>query len=668
MASSGKLPDTVKSPLHRLQSAIVKDMSFGASRDTDHSTTPSRSRIVDHPNFDSESVYSFDSVSTSGRLLDRLDLDSEDYYDDDDFSRRRESFASIQSTGRLLDRLGLDENSDELTGVMSPSDRYKPILANSSSNLERMKSSSSLPSRTPSGRMPLKSASHKVVQQKGNFSVDSLQGDVASLSHSSATSIPLLDSSSGSSTTVPHTPMRINSKSKSFPSETSIPETGSDSSGDRGTSALSLPTIYGHNLRNVTPKLIQGQFGLPGGQYGLPSGQFGLPSDHKSIQKSNSYIQHMNQNQNQHNYQVQGLSKGHRPAYHQHQNLGLSLNSYHQNQNQNQNQNHSHHFAVRQNLPNYHQTQQSYQQTLQHHQQNLPNYHLSLQSHQQTLHYHQQILLPYTHHNSPDKRNVSGSSNTSNTSLENGIPMFNPSSRFDPSLEASTKKAIQLRMLGNHREASYQLQISASPPYNYPKAMYLYAQALKLGQGVKLNEALAVKWLCRCVLVSYIIETTALDEPSLSKYVSRLNELPPGELLKLVKQNIDADNLDPFVIFDEFLSYPSSTVTRIVTSNLKDGNTVGGAYYQLGKSLIQGSGVPKDEVGARLVFAKSASLGYGDAMVALGELWSSKSKHFKKDLTIAALWLRIGEMFGKKDLGNSWIYKEKYMERPKVKK
>lgn len=526
MVSSGKVPEAVKSPLHRLQAAIVKDLPFTKLGETEkhhaHSKAqPKRSEPITHQ-YDTESLYSFDSVSTNGRLLDRLDLESEEYLDDDDYPRRRESFASIQSTGRLLDRLGLDDNLDELGGQPY---RYRPVLANSSLNLERMKSSSSIPVRSLSqkGRMPLKSAPYKVILQRGNFSVDSLQGDIATLSHGSSVSVvSLLDSGSASSGCTPHTPMRLNDhRSRSFPSENSIAEVRPDSPYDQTGSNLSLPTLYG-------------------------------------------------------------------------------------------NQPHS----------------------------------------------------PDT----PFNRNVSASSTASNASLDSGLPIFNPNSRFDPSLEASTKKAIQSRLMGNHREASYQLQISASPPYNYPKAMYLYSRALQQGQGVKLNESHAVKWLCRCALVSAILENASVDERSLTNYVMKLNELLASEMAGLVKQNVTNDDLDPFKIYDDFLSYPASVLSKISNNNSKDANTVGGAFFQLGKCLIQGSGVPKDEVTGRLFFAKSASLGYGDAMVTLGELWSTKSKHFKKDFNIAAAWLRTGELFGKKNLGNSWIYKEKYTERGKPKK
>ena len=76
----------------------------------------------------------------------------------------------------------------------------------------------------------------------------------------------------------------------------------------------------------------------------------------------------------------------------------------------------------------------------------------------------------------------------------------------------------------------------------------------------------------------------------------------------------------------------------------------------------------KDEVVGRMFLSKAASLGSSEAMVKLGELWSSKSKHFKKDLHQAAAWLRLGELFDSRIIGNSWIYKEKYMAKGKSKR
>lgn len=128
----------MESPLHRLEQEVGKDLR-------------SENHQYKRPS-DTASIYSFESVSTSGRLLDRLDLDSEDF--DEDFLRRRESYVLLQSTGRLLDRLGLEDDAEDaslplllsLAGLPAGFDpRLKPVRASSAISLSRMQSQSQRP-------------------------------------------------------------------------------------------------------------------------------------------------------------------------------------------------------------------------------------------------------------------------------------------------------------------------------------------------------------------------------------------------------------------------------------------------------------------------------------------------------------------------------------------
>lgn len=258
-------------------------------------------------------------------------------------------------------------------------------------------------------------------------------------------------------------------------------------------------------------------------------------------------------------------------------------------------------------------------------------------------------------------RQASGSSQTSTSSTE--VPIFNPNVKFNPALENMVKQALLLRNQ-NDREASYQLQITGNAPNNYPKAMLLYALALQFGLGVKKNDILCVKWLCRCILVSQIVETNPVDPPSLNNYVQRLHELLPQDLVKMVCK-LTPSLADPFDLYDEYLGMNQSVISKIVSLNNKENNTVAAAYHKLGEAVLLGSGLPsKDTLTAIQLLSKAASMGYPLSMVKLGELWGTKSKHHKKDIHKAAAWLRLAELFGKKDIGNSWIYKSKYMVRP----
>lgn len=266
-------------------------------------------------------------------------------------------------------------------------------------------------------------------------------------------------------------------------------------------------------------------------------------------------------------------------------------------------------------------------------------------------------------------RSLSDNSITSSNSVSSADGaqfIFNPTPFFDPQVEINLKKAISLRLEGNHREASYQLQLLANIPINYPKAMYLYAQALNIGQGVKLNQLQSARWLCRCILVCYMLEyTPSSDLSAVNNYVTKLADISPEQLIAVIVRNISKEKNDPSQLIEQFKGLSQVTITKVANLNSKDNNIPGSAYYALGNCLLLGQGFSKDEEKARLLFAKSASVGYADAMVTLGELWASKSKHFRKDLCLAAAWLRLGELFGKQDMGNSWIYKDKYMEKRK---
>ncbi|KAF8004164.1 hypothetical protein HF325_001612 [Metschnikowia pulcherrima] len=235
------------------------------------------------------------------------------------------------------------------------------------------------------------------------------------------------------------------------------------------------------------------------------------------------------------------------------------------------------------------------------------------------------------------------------SSSESLMSIMNVSSNFDASVETSLKRALAIRAQGNHREASYQLQIIANAPCNYPRAMLL-----------------ASKWLCRCILTSHIAEKSPPSSQSFISYISKLASLLPEMLLEMVKMNLGSGNYDPFTLIDYFQAQKQTTKAKLITLNDSDKNYVATAYFLLAQSLIKGQGVKlKDEVTARLFLGKSASLGYGESMALLGELWCSKTKHFKKDYHIASAWLRMGEDLGKLDIGNSWIYKSKYMEQKK---
>lgn len=252
----------------------------------------------------------------------------------------------------------------------------------------------------------------------------------------------------------------------------------------------------------------------------------------------------------------------------------------------------------------------------------------------------------------------------SSMSLEAPSILSEYSSLFDPSIDVLLRNAMQVRSEGNHREASYQLQILSNAPYCSPRAMYLYGQALQIGQGVKLNEAQANKWFCRCILSMAQLESNG---PDLVIYPNQATELA-NELFDalFLKVRTLAKPVDPYVLFEEYRKLPVAALAKYILINSGDKNIVGGLYFFLGSALVAGVGFgAKDEELGRLFLAQAGALGHGGAMTKLGELWCIKTKTRKKDFHMAAAWLRLGELFGRKDIGNSWIYKEKYLNRKK---
>ncbi|OBA21608.1 hypothetical protein METBIDRAFT_40976 [Metschnikowia bicuspidata var. bicuspidata NRRL YB-4993] len=526
MAPNGHSDDAARgehvfSPLHRLQAHLSRDRRSSSAQTQPHPVESPLDRDLSvrrgSEGFDNESVYSFDSVSTSGRLLDRLDLDLDDYAESEGSLRRRESAALMHSAGRFCDL-----PSDELNPGLSVDLRQIPIRANSALGLDRVRSlKRQPPARTLSqnNRLPVQSGPGNLVQPRKNSSYDSLLVDIAS----------------------------------------------------RQNSVSSLTDIAPPNVQNMLSKL------------GTLRSQQKLPTYSPILESTSEFSS-----------PGRAASAAFPPITHSRSTESQPL--------------------------------------------------VSLSG----------------------ERKISLSSVDSNSSRESSDPIFNATYKFDPSIDASTRNALVISAQGNHREASYQLHTLANSPYNYPKAMYLYAKALKIGQGVKINEAHCIKWLCRCILTSYIAETSDPSSSTFTSYVSKLANLLPETLLDIVKINLAGENHDPFELMKSFQNLSPAAINKIRQLNSSDKNVVGGAYFLLGESLLKGQGVAqKDETTGRFLLAKSASLAYADAMANLGELWCVKTKQYKKDYHMSSAWFRLGVFFGKEDIGNSWIYKSKYLEQKK---
>ncbi|KAI5951252.1 hypothetical protein KGF54_004326 [Candida jiufengensis] len=260
------------------------------------------------------------------------------------------------------------------------------------------------------------------------------------------------------------------------------------------------------------------------------------------------------------------------------------------------------------------------------------------------------------------------SPNIKHSSLTN----LQTSRTLDLSPEERTNIALELRKQGNQREASYQLQIAANEPFNYPKAMYHYAVSLKYGYGVKQNFSSSSKWICKCILISSVnIKNDESDQHTISVLVNKLNKLSHSEIMNLILSTLEnTKNSDiynngsnPEEMYLIFKQYDKLKINHVISINKNKSDVVALSYYELGNFFLGGliSNSKDDEINGIICLSKSASLGYIHAMEQLGEIWTNKTKAHKKDLAKAAAWLRSSEIFGVKSIGNSWIYKDKYL-------
>lgn len=83
------------------------------------------------------------------------------------------------------------------------------------------------------------------------------------------------------------------------------------------------------------------------------------------------------------------------------------------------------------------------------------------------------------------------------------------------------------------------------------------------------------------------------------------------------------------------------------------------AIYELGVSFQQGWGVPKNKETAFYYFEIAANLGDADSMTDIAFCYTH-GHGVKKDIYKAAYYYRMASRQGQDQVGNSWIWKDKY--------
>ncbi|KAJ5644564.1 hypothetical protein N7507_010575 [Penicillium longicatenatum] len=181
------------------------------------------------------------------------------------------------------------------------------------------------------------------------------------------------------------------------------------------------------------------------------------------------------------------------------------------------------------------------------------------------------------------------------------------------SADDHVSKGIELHESGSLNESTYHLRIAAKQ--NHPTGMLLYALACRHGWGMRSNQKEGVRWLRKAVDSVGLEMLENPDAPGASK---------AKELQK---------------------AYRAQFALSI---------------YELGVSHLNGWGIEQDRALALRCFEIAGQWGDVDAMAEAGFCYA-EGVGCKKDMMKAARFYRQAESNGMSMVGNSWIYKDKYM-------
>ncbi|QKX53254.1 uncharacterized protein TRUGW13939_00330 [Talaromyces rugulosus] len=182
----------------------------------------------------------------------------------------------------------------------------------------------------------------------------------------------------------------------------------------------------------------------------------------------------------------------------------------------------------------------------------------------------------------------------------------------EQSVEEHVDKGIECHEKGALQESTYHLRIAAKQ--NHPIGMLLYALACRHGWGMRPNQREGVQWLRK-----------AVDSAGLE---------------------VGED--------DEAVGGKDAAARKARRAQFALG------IYELGVSHLNGWGIEQDKALALRCFEIAARWGDADALAEAGFCYA-QGVGCKKDLKKAARYYRQAEAKGMSMVGNSWIYKDKYM-------
>ncbi|KAF1912361.1 hypothetical protein BDU57DRAFT_361305 [Ampelomyces quisqualis] len=175
---------------------------------------------------------------------------------------------------------------------------------------------------------------------------------------------------------------------------------------------------------------------------------------------------------------------------------------------------------------------------------------------------------------------------------------------------------LDLHEAGELLKSTYHLRLAARS--GLPEAMFWYGLACRHGWGMRENKAEALQWLRRAV-DSGQLEVAEDEDPS--------KQVLPADQLKKKQRRVQ------YAV----------------------------AIYELGKCYMNGWGAAQDKFLALRCYEIAGNWGDADALVEAGYCYA-EAVGCKKDMKKAARFYRAAESKGVSMVGNSWIYKEKYMD------
>ncbi|KAF2739273.1 hypothetical protein EJ04DRAFT_427278 [Polyplosphaeria fusca] len=186
----------------------------------------------------------------------------------------------------------------------------------------------------------------------------------------------------------------------------------------------------------------------------------------------------------------------------------------------------------------------------------------------------------------------------------------------DMSAQEHCDKAIELHEAGAFLKSTYHFRLAARA--GLPEGMFWYGLACRHGWGMRENKAEGMQWLRRAVDSGQL--EVAEDE----------DQTKHGQPTDIAKRN---RHRAQYAV----------------------------AIYELGKCYMNGWGASQDKSLALRCYEIAGNWGDADALVEAGYSYA-EGVGCKKDMRKAAKFYRAAEAKGVSMVGNSWIYKDKYMD------